>query len=241
MSDARLRGFYTAGALLLILTLTACATVNTRSPSDPLEGINRTFFQFNDTLDQAAFQPVAKAYARIVPPPVRTGITNIFANMHDIRTLLNSLLQGKIIAGSESLMRMVINTFFGVGGFFDVASGAGLPKHYADFGQTLGLYGIPPGPYLVLPFWGPKTLRGTIALPIDLQTLPISHIDILYRRYALYGWRAVSRRAELLQAGQLLENTALDKYTFVRNAYLQYRKSLVQQKDSLPDYQEEDE
>lgn len=146
------------------LALTACSTVQTPSKDDPWEGFNRTVYTFNDKVDQYALKPVAQGYVKVTPQPVRDSVTNFFANIGDVYNAANNLLQLKIADGVEDIMRIVINTVFGVGGLFDVASLARLPKHDQDFGLTLGHYGVPPGPYLVLPFFGPSTVRDGVGL-----------------------------------------------------------------------------
>ncbi len=142
--------------------LAGCATVQTPTKGDPLEGLNRTVFKFNDKVDQYALKPVAKGYVYITPQPVRDSVTNFFSNIGDVYIAANNLLQLKITDGVEDIMRIVINTIFGVGGLFDVATLAKLPKHDNDLGLTLGHYGVPAGPYLVLPLFGPSTVRDAV-------------------------------------------------------------------------------
>jgi phospholipid-binding lipoprotein MlaA len=209
------------------LTLTACSTVRTPSKGDPLEGLNRTFFKVNDTLDSAVLKPVAKGYNWVLPQGIRNSISNFFSNIGDVYIAANNLLQGKIAAGTEDIMRVGINTVFGVGGLFDVATLAKLPKHQADFGLTLGHYGVPPGPYLVLPLLGPSTVRDAAGFLVDRELDPTSYVQPIWLRTTLYGVRIVSARAGLLNAGDLLTDAALDKYSFIRNAYLQRRQYLI--------------
>lgn len=231
----------TRGALTLLTAgtlLAGCSTVQTPSKEDPLEGFNRTVFKFNDKVDQVAIRPVAKAYNAAIPQPVRTGVSNFFSNIGDVTTAANELMQGNITAGVESVMRVVINSIFGLGGLFDVATQAKLPKYSSDFGLTLGHYGVPSGPYLVLPLLGPSTVRDASGFIVDRYIDPTTYVSPNWAAYALYGVRAISLRASLLNATDLLADAALDKYSFVRNAYLQRRHYMLGQGDStsLPDY-----
>jgi len=232
-----------AAFAVTLLTLSGCATVTTPTPGDPLEGANRTVFKFNDAVDRAILKPAAQRYNWAVPQGVRNSVTNVFDNVGDTYTMANDLLQGKIADGTEDLMRVVINTFFGIGGLFDVASQAGLPKHNQDFGLTLARYGVPPGPYLVFPLLGPSTLRDSSDIVVTYFADPISYIKPDWISVTLYGVRLVNTRANLLGASDLLTDAALDKYSFVRNAYLQRRQSLSSGESnsasSLPVYDDE--
>lgn len=222
------------------LALTACSTVQTPSKDDPWEGFNRTVYTFNDKVDQYALKPVAKGYVKITPQPVRDSVTNFFANIGDVYNAANNFLQLKITDGVEDIMRIVINTVFGVGGLFDVATLAKLPKHNQDFGLTLGHYGVPAGPYLMLPLFGPSTVRDGVGLVGNYFINPISYIDSSAVSWGLYGLNIVSTRANLLGASDLLEGAAIDKYSFVRNTYLQRRRYQLSDghasSSSLPDY-----
>lgn len=223
------------------LALTACSTVQTPSKDDPWEGFNRTVYTFNDKVDQYALKPVAQGYVKVTPQPVRDSVTNFFANIGDVYNAANNLLQLKIADGVEDIMRIVINTVFGVGGLFDVASLARLPKHDQDFGLTLGHYGVPPGPYLVLPFFGPSTVRDGVGLLGNYFINPLTYVDPAAVSWGLYGLNVVSTRANLLGASNLLEGAAIDKYSFLRNAYLQrrqYQLSDGHASNNLPDYGE---
>lgn len=231
----------TRGALAVLTAgtlLAGCSTVQTPSKEDPLEGFNRTVFKFNDKVDQVAIRPVAKAYNWALPQPVRTGVSNFFSNISDVTTAANLYAQGNIAGGTESVMRVVINSVFGLGGLFDIATQAKLPKASSDFGLTLGHYGVPAGPYLVLPLLGPSTVRDATGFIVDRYVDPSSYIKPDWAAYTLYGVRAIALRASLLNATDLLSDAALDKYSFVRNAYLQRRHYMLGQGDSssLPDY-----
>jgi phospholipid-binding lipoprotein MlaA len=207
------------------MLLAGCATVQTPTKGDPLEGLNRTIFKFNDKVDQYALKPVAKGYVYITPQPVRDSVTNFFSNIGDVYIAANNLLQLKITDGVEDIMRIVINTVFGVGGLFDVATLAKLPKHDNDLGLTLGHYGVPAGPYLVLPLFGPSTVRDAVGSIGAYYVNPLSYIHPDGLSWALYGINIVNTRANLLNASDVLEGAALDKYSFVRNAYLQRRST----------------
>jgi phospholipid-binding lipoprotein MlaA len=223
MKTIRATGLAVAAALVLA----GCATVQTPTRGDPLEGLNRTVFTFNDKVDQYALKPVAQAYVRALPQPVQDSVTNFFSNIGDVYTAANDLLQLKITDGVEDVMRVAINTVFGVGGLFDVATIARLPKHTADLGLTLGHYGVPPGPYLVLPLLGPSTVRDTAGMLVEFEADLTTFVQPIWVRTTLYGVRVVSVRASLLGAGDLLAGAALDKYSFVRDAYQQRRQYLI--------------
>ncbi|ALE56059.1 VacJ family lipoprotein [Paraburkholderia sp. SIMBA_055] len=222
--------------------LAGCTTVQTPTKGDPLEGLNRTIFTVNDKLDQYALKPVAKGYVFITPQPVRDSVTNFFSNIGDVYIAANNLLQLKITDGVQDIMRIVINTIFGVGGLFDVATLAKLPKHDNDLGLTLGHYGVPAGPYLVLPLFGPSTARDAVGSIGNYYINPLSYVDPAGLSWALYGLNIVNTRANLLNASDVLEGAALDKYSFVRNAYLQRREYLLsdgKQSQALPNYGDE--
>ncbi|RDJ99200.1 MlaA family lipoprotein [Paraburkholderia lacunae] len=236
------RAFQVATLAAAAATLAGCTTVQTPTKGDPLEGLNRTIFTVNDKLDQYALKPVAKGYVFITPQPVRDSVTNFFSNIGDVYIAANNLLQLKITDGVEDIMRIVINTVFGVGGLFDVATLAKLPKHDNDLGLTLGHYGVPPGPYLVLPLFGPSTVRDAVGSIGNYYVNPLSYIDPPGLSWALYGLNVINTRANLLNAGEVLEGAALDKYSFVRNAYLQRRQYLLsdgKQSQALPNYGDE--
>jgi phospholipid-binding lipoprotein MlaA len=221
------------------LALTACSTVQTPSKDDPWEGFNRTVYTFNDKVDQYALKPAAKGYVWVTPKPVRDSVTNFFSNIGDVYNAANNFLQLKITDGVEDIMRIVINTVFGVGGLFDVATLAKLPKHDQDFGLTLGHYGVPPGPYLVLPLFGPSTVRDGVGLVGNYFINPLTYVDPPALSWGLYGLDVVNTRANLLGASDILEAAAIDKYSFLRNAYLQRRQYQIsggQASSNLPDY-----
>lgn len=220
-------------AISLAVALTGCAS--TSNPQDPLEGFNRAMFTFNDTLDKVALTPAAEAYQAALPSFVQTGIGNFFGNLGDVWTAANNFLQGKVEAGRQDVGRVITNSTLGLLGFFDVASEAGVPKHKEDFGQTLGSWGMPAGPYVVLPFFGASTVRDTAALPLDLYGDPWTYKEPVRWRTTGTVVRLVDRRAALLDASNLLEDAALDRYQFVRDAYMQRRQSQVYDGDPPAD------
>jgi phospholipid-binding lipoprotein MlaA len=222
-------GRRTAGLCLLWLglLLTGCATGPNSHPADPLEPWNRGVYRFNDAVDRAVLKPVATAYQESAPDMVRKGVGNFFANLEDAWTTVNSALQLKGQAAAESLTRFWVNTLMGLGGVLDVASEMQIPRHQEDFGQTLGHWGVAPGPYLVLPLLGPSNLRDTAALPAEWRGDPVLYVEDAPTRNTLVVVRVVHQRARLLRQEGLLEGAALDKYTFLRDAYLQHRRNLV--------------
>ncbi len=226
----------------LACALAACSTVQTPSKADPFEGVNRTVFKFNQKVDQVALKPVAKTYKRVLPEKMRASVTNFFSNIGDFYTMGNNLLQGNIKAGAEDMMRITINSLFGVVGLFDVATEAHLPKHRQDFGRTLGFYGVHSGPYLVLPLFGPSTVRDTVGFVIDRVADPTSYIHPQIARDGLYVLRVVNTRALLLQATNLLSNVSFDQYSFERDAFLQHRRYLIHgESASFEDDEDEEE
>ena len=216
---------------LALATLGGCATVPNPNPRDPWEGFNRGAYQFNEGLDRVLLKPVATLYRDKVPPLVRTGVANFFGNLSDGWSAVNSLLQLHLQDAEENLARFQINSIFGVLGIFDVASNFNIERHSEDFGQTLGRWGTPAGPYLVLPFLGPSTVRDAVALPVDYHFDLVRQWDSAGGRDFIYGLRAVDKRANLLRVGNVLEEAALDKYSFTRDAYLQRRRAQISDKD----------
>lgn len=219
--------FWRLSAILLSLLLTACATGPNANPVDPLEPFNRSVYQFNDALDRTVLKPVATAYREVTPSLVQKGIGNFFGNLQDAWSFVNNVLQFKGAAAAETFMRVGVNTIFGLGGILDVATEIRLERHTEDFGQTLGHWGVGAGPYIVLPILGPSTLRDTVALPVDFKGDVVAQVDDVPVRNSLLVLRAVDQRARLLKAGDMLEEAALDKYTFLRDAFLQRRRNDV--------------
>ena len=221
-------------AACALILMTGCATGPNANPADPFEPLNRQVSRFNDTVDDAVLRPVATIYQRVLPSPIRTGVNNFFANLSDVWSFANSVAQLKLQDSAQTFMRVNVNTVFGLGGIFDVATEAGIDRHTEDFGQTLGRWGVPSGPYLVLPLLGPSTARDATALFVDVQGDLISVIGDIPLRNSLYAIRLVDLRSNLLRASRLLEDAALDRYTFTRDAFLQRRRNEVHD-GNLPD------
>ncbi|MEX8519571.1 MAG: VacJ family lipoprotein [Leptothrix sp. (in: b-proteobacteria)] len=214
------------GALVLggASLLVGCATAQ---KPDPLEPLNRKVFAFNEAVDQAVLKPVATVYHDVVPSPVRRGVGNFFYNVKDVWSAVNLVLQGRPVDGLRDLARFGTNTVFGVFGFIDVATDLGLERHGEDFGQTLGRWGLGPGAYIVWPILGPSSVRDSVALPIEYQITPETWITPATTSYLFSATKLVNTRSDLLSATSMLDDISLDKYTFVRSAYLQRRRSLV--------------
>ena len=211
--------------VLLVATLSGCATGPDRR--DPFEPFNRGVLKFNDELDTAIVKPVATAYQENVPYPARKAVGNVFSNLGDVWSMANSLLQFKFPEAVESLMRVSINTVFGFYGILDIATEAGLERHREDFGQTLGYWGVSSGPYLVLPLLGPSTLRDASGFLVDRRADLVREVDPEGARTGLYVLRVVDTRATYLRAGRLVDEVSLDRYTFLRDAYLQRRQAEI--------------
>ncbi|GHC31698.1 phospholipid-binding lipoprotein MlaA [Aidingimonas halophila] len=205
--------------------LSGCASQQTaqddRSPEDPWEGFNRGVFAFNEVIDRYALKPAAQGYDAVTPEPVQIGVGNFFSNLGEIRTALNSVLQGKPGNAGVASGRFVINTVVGVGGLLDHATAMGLTVDGEDFGQTLGVWGLDSGPYLVLPLLGPSTVRDTAGLPVDMYTYPLTYVEDDPTRYGLTFLRVVDTRAGFLEQEELIRG---DRYSFIRDSYLQRRR-----------------
>lgn len=221
-------------AALLPLLLSACASTSVpgagSDPRDPYENYNRAMFEFNRAFDDNLLKPVAKGYMTVLPSVVRSAIGNFFGNIGDVWTAANNYLQGKPKDGTTDVVRVVFNSTFGIAGLIDVATPMGLPKHEEDFGQTLGVWGAKSGPYVVLPFFGPSTLRDAFAKPIDLYADPLTASNNVPVRVenSARALRLVDDRAAMLETGSLMESAALDPYQFFRDAYLQRRENRIQ-------------
>jgi phospholipid-binding lipoprotein MlaA len=220
-------------ALLLVasLALGGCATVpagaSAPSPADPWENWNRKVFAFNDAVDAAVLKPVAEVYRDVVPRLVRRGVDNVLGNFYDVWSTANHFLQGKAQDGLEMGMRVLTNTVFGLGGLLDPATEAGLTRRTEDFGQTLGKWGLPQGPYFVLPFLGPSTIRDTAGWVVDRQASPSQLLSIDSDRYGLSALELINLRTNLLSASTLIDSVALDKYSFVRDGFLSRRRDAL--------------
>lgn len=212
-------------ALLLTAALAGgCATVER---PDPLESMNRKVYAFNESVDKYVLAPPARAYRDNVPSTVRLGVSNFFNNLRDAWSAVNQLLQGKPTGAAHDLMRFMTNTVFGFGGVLDWASEMGLDPHYEDFGQTLGVWGVGPGAYIVWPVLGSSTVRDSAGLPVDILASPETFVNSTAGANGLRVLRVVNTRADLLGASGLLDDIAIDKYAFVRDAYLQRRLSQI--------------
>lgn len=214
--------------LVAMWLASGCATTQgPRDPRDPWEGFNRTVFGFNEVADKAVVRPLAVGYTRITPRPVRTGVGNFFSNLGDVTNLFNNLLQFRFHNATVDFGRLVFNTTVGLLGLVDVASHMDLPKNNEDFGQTLGYWGVPAGPYLMLPFLGPSTVRDTPTRYVDMLTHPLYYYDNVGRRNALAGLSIVDTRAGFIPTEKILEDLPVDRYTALRDFYLQRREYLV--------------
>ena len=215
--------------LVLLLPLAACATLpegSERDPRDPFERFNRSVYVVNDALDVAIAKPVAKGYVKVTPQPIRTGVANFFTNLAYPATVVNSLLQGKFRQFANDTGRLVVNTTIGIGGLFDPATQMGLNLNNEDFGQTLGRWGIPAGPYLMRPIFGPSTVRDFSGDIADTWFDPKTYVQSTALRLGLVVQELVHDRAELL-AAESVQESAFDPYSFIRGAYLQRREYLV--------------
>ncbi|MCX4187451.1 VacJ family lipoprotein [Methylophaga sp. OBS4] len=220
--------FFRIGLVSAILLMTGCAATNQSADvNDPLERYNRAMFKFNDTVDAAIIKPVAKGYDTVMPDPFSHGISNFFSNLNDITIIINDLLQFKFEQAFQDTGRFVLNSTVGVAGIFDVASLSGYTKNNEDFGQTLGVWGAEPGAYVVLPFFGPRTVRDSFGLVGDYFSDPITYIEGPGARNAFLATRIVDTRANLLKAEKVLDEAAIDEYSYVRDAYLQRRQHLI--------------
>ena len=224
---AKCRGL---GLLLVVLAAGGCASSST--PGDPFEGFNRAMFSFNEGVDNALLKPVATGYKAVVPEPARDCVGNVFSNINDVFVSINSLLQGKPGDAVSDACRVLINSTVGLLGCFDVASKVGLAKHNRDFGQTFGKWGFAAGPYLVLPILGPSSIREGVGTLIYSNLDPVWANHVPTRNVA-FSLRAVNRRADFLDATNVLEEAALDKYSFVRDAYIQRRRGMVEEEDEV--------
>ena len=219
-----------ARSVLLIAgfaVISGCATGPNANPSDPLEPLNRTVYKFNDGVDRAILKPVATAYVNVIPSMVRKGVSNFFDNLEDAWSFVNSTLQLRPAHAADNFFRVVLNTFFGLGGLLNVADEAGIERHPEDLGKTLGRWGVPSGPYVVLPLIGPTTLRDSFTIVTELNADPVSRINQSKIRDSTKVLRGVELRAKFLKLDDFLDNAALDKYSFTRDAFLQKRRASI--------------
>ncbi len=215
-----------AALVLVGFLLGGCASSG--NLRDPFEPVNRVVYSINDGLDRAIAKPVAEGYRAVVPELARSGVTNFFSNIEDVWIMLNNLLQGKVESALDDMARVLVNSTVGLFGVVDVASDLGISKHNEDFGQTLGRWGVGSGPYVVLPFLGSSTLRDALGRGlVDMQGDIVRQLDHVPTRNSLLVTRLINTRANLLDASRIVEEAALDKYSFTRDAYLQRRENLV--------------
>ena len=242
MNRPRLHFFLKIGLLSLIfLLLNGCATIGTGDPRDPIENVNRSVYSFNEFMDAHLFDPLGNIYQTITPEIVDRGISNMFSNAGDISVIANDILQLKMGQAVSDLARLVFNSTIGLLGFFDVSSHIGLPKHREDFGQTLAHWGFGSGPYLVLPFLGPATVRDAAGYSVDTLMNPVAYINNDAYRAGLMSLNYVDYKADLLSAGDLITEAALDEYEFVKNAYFEKRENLIHDREfAEPDFEDQE-
>jgi phospholipid-binding lipoprotein MlaA len=226
-----LKARYVRAALGIVyaLSVSACVTLppnSQRAPQDPWESWNRGVYKFNDKIDRAVAKPVARTYVRIVPHPIRTGVSNFFENLATPTVMINDALQGKLLAAANDLGRFLLNSTVGLAGILDPATPAGLAHNNEDFGQTLGTWGVHPGPFVELPLLGPSDLRDGPAKLVDTYTNPRQYIRNSYVKWGLYVPALIDTRANLLPLDDTLKNV-FDPYAFIRDAYLQRRAYLI--------------
>jgi phospholipid-binding lipoprotein MlaA len=238
-----------AAAVAAVALVAGCATVPPSSPSssspsssapspdDPFEPANRAMFEFNEVADKYVVKPVIDAYTTVVPQFLRTGVSNVFNNIDDFFSGVNALLQGKPEKAGDTFGRVLLNTFV-LGGIFDVAADLGLERGDEDFGQTFGVWGFPQGPYLFVPFLGPTTVRDGTGLLVRVYLGPVGFLPDVAVRNSLYGLAAVDIRAQASDALGIIDTAAIDKYLFIRNAYLQRRKYLLYDGKPPPEKEE---
>lgn len=226
--DKKYRGLKLLGVALLLPLIGACATGPDMHPRDPLEPFNRGVFRFNDAVDEAVVKPVAVVYRDITPDLVRTGVSNFFGNLSDFWSFINATLQARPQEAVENLARFNVNTILGLGGVLDIASEMGIDRTRLDFGQTMGRWGIPSGPYLVLPLLGPSSVRDAAGFSVESRGDLVMGVNHIPARNSLYGLRLIETRANLLRASSMLEGAALDKYSFARDFYLQRRENQIE-------------
>jgi phospholipid-binding lipoprotein MlaA len=225
-------------ALAAVLLLSACASTPGR-PYDPFEASNRVMYAINDPLDKYFAKPIAQFYVDYVPSIIRTGVSNYFNNIDDLFSGINGLLQGKLDKAGDDFGRVLLNTGFGLAGLIDIASDAGIPRGEEDFGQTFGYWGIPQGPYLFIPLWGPSTVRDGTGSIMRYWWTPTQLIPDVAVRNVIYGIGAIDARARGLDATSLIEQASIDPYTFVRRSYLQRREYQVYDGKPPPEKEED--
>ncbi len=227
-------------AALVVASMAGCASTDSPAAKrDPLEPMNRAVYRFNDAVDRAVAKPAARAYEAAIPEFFRTMIGNAFGNLADVWTAANQLMQGKPGHAASDAWRVMVNTTLGFGGLLDIASEAGIEKHNEDFGQTLGRWGVPSGPYLVLPILGPSTFRDAPGRAVDIYADPVRTIDSHGQRNNATLVRAIDTRQRLFEGERLVDEAALDRYSFIRDGYLQLRRNQIHDGSPPPSYEED--
>ncbi len=238
------RDLFLLFAALMLTLVTGCATGPNANPTDPLEPMNRSIYKFNDAVDGAILKPMANGYKAVVPSPVRQGVTNFFSNIGDVWSMFNHVLQFEFANAGKTAARLGINTFFGIGGLFDLATDAGITAPKADLGQTLGKWGVPSGPYVVIPILGPSSVRDGTGTITATYYDPVNSVPDNATRNVLTVTRLVDIRTQLLNATDAVDAIALDKYTFIRDIYLKRRQNMIKAEkpanDDDIDYSAED-
>lgn len=214
-------------AIAVFLMISGCASGPTANPTDPLEPFNRGIYSFNEGVDTVILKPVARGYRAVTPSPIRTGVSNVFNNLEDLWSGLNGILQLRPQVAVDNLVRFGMNSVLGLGGILDIASEAGIERSPEDLGKTLGRWGVPAGPYLVFPLLGPTTVRDATMIVVENRYSPISQIDHTRTRTSATLLRVVDTRTNLLRVTDMLDQAALDKYSFTRDAFLQKRRAEI--------------
>ncbi len=232
-----------AGLLAVAVATAGCATTGTTEAAnpDPWEKYNRKVFKFNKAVDEAFLKPIAKGYQAVTPDFIEKGVANVFSNLFDISSSLNNLLQGKPKKAGSDAARFVINSTLGVLGLFDVASKTGLTKHQEDFGQTLAVWGVKSGPYLMLPLFGPSTLRDTPARVVDYYSYPLAYVEHDVTRWELSAMYYIDQRSYLLYAEEAIGTQFFDPYAVLRDAYLKRRAILIADGEGVSNHDDDDE
>jgi phospholipid-binding lipoprotein MlaA len=247
-SSSSKRAARLASTLAAAFVVAGCATVSNPNPADPWESYNRSMYTFNDNVDKALLKPIASGYAALTPKPVQTCVHNVYNNLNDIWSAFNSFIQARGHDFFNTLGRFMFNTTMGLGGCIDVASMNGSKRIQNDFGVTLGVWGFESGPYLVLPFFGASSLRDALGTAGEFAgglgaVTPVGAIEDIPLRNSLIGLQIIDARANLLEADKLVSDVALDRYSFIRDAYLQHREALVRGRNTeapLPDYSDDE-
>jgi len=233
------RGLIQLCAACAVLLLAGCATVGPASKDDPFEPWNRAMYDVHQVVDGKMIKPAVQAYVDVTPKPIQRGISNFFGNLDDVVSVWNDFLQGKLDKAGNDMGRVMINSFFGLGGIIDIASDAGIEKGNEDWGQTFGVWGFPQGPYLFVPVLGPTTVRDGTGWIVRGYTGPLTYLPDVATRNILFGIGFLDARAQALQAENFVEGAALDRYTFIRRAYLQRREYLVRDGQPGPTKEED--